>query len=274
MRLQEIKIGFIGGGNMAAAMIQGLLKAGVAARQIVVSEPDDGRQQWLQTQYGVGVSGSNSVVVQSGAEVVILAVKPGKVSSVLQALQADWQTGQLLISIAAGVALAQLQALLPAGQPVVRVMPNTPALIGEGIAALYAAPSLSVAQRQTARALLEVSGEVVEIEDEGWMDGVTALSGSGPAYVYLIAEALSDGGVACGLPRPLADRLAIRTLIGSARLLDASGSHPGVLKNQVTSPGGTTIAGLIRLETAGVRGALIEAVQAAWQRSRTLSGKS
>ncbi|WP_153188656.1 pyrroline-5-carboxylate reductase [Candidatus Magnetaquicoccus inordinatus] len=272
--LQEIRIGFLGGGNMAAAMIAGLLQAGVTGGQLCVSEPVAERRQWLQEKFAISVVADNLSLMRLQPQVVILAVKPGKVGAVLQEIFAYWQKEQLLLSIAAGIELATLQQGVPEGQGVVRVMPNTPALIGEGIAALYAPAWLGQRERQWAHAIMAVTGEVVEIEDEGWMDGVTALSGSGPAYVYLIAEALSDGGVACGLPRAVADRLAIRTLIGSARLLDASGSHPGVLKNQVTSPGGTTIAALTRLETAGVRGALIEAVQAAWQRSRALRGHS
>jgi pyrroline-5-carboxylate reductase len=272
--LQEMKIGFLGGGNMAAALIEGLLKAGVSSDKLMVSEPDAARRQWLQERFKLQVMEENGNLMRTVPQVVILAVKPGKVSGVLWELRPFWQEGQLLLSIAAGIDLASLQRALPEGQAVVRVMPNTPALIGEGISALYAPTSLTAKERQWAKEIMAVSGEVVEIDDESLMDGVTALSGSGPAYVYLIAEALSDGGVACGLPRPLADRLAIRTLIGSARLLDVSGKHPGELKNQVTSPGGTTIAGVARLEAAGVRGALIEAVQAAWQRSRALSGHS
>ncbi len=161
---------------------------------------------------------------------------------------------------------------LPVNHPLVRSMPNTPALIGAGVTAFCASSAVGDDHRQMAKALLEAVGEAYEVADEALLDGVTALSGSGPAYVYLIAEALSDGGVNCGLPRDLADRLAIQTLIGSARLMAESGQHPGVLKYQVTSPGGTTIAALSELEKAGVRSGLIEAVRAAWTRSKELSG--
>ncbi|MEO5340808.1 MAG: pyrroline-5-carboxylate reductase [Magnetococcus sp. MYC-9] len=268
--LQETTIAFIGGGNMAAAMIQGLLTAGCSPARIRVSEPDPQRRDTLTHRFPIATMAENQEVVP-GAQALVIAVKPGKVAHVLQEIAPLLTPEMLLLSIAAGVSLAQLQQALPAHQPLVRVMPNTPALIGAGIAALLPATTLSQEQRRLAMAIMAVTGEVVEVEEEGWMDGITALSGSGPAYLFLMAEALSDGGVACGLPRALADRLAVKTLIGSARLIDETGLHPAVLKNQVTSPGGTTIAGLIQLETAGVRGSLIAAVQAAWARSKALS---
>ena len=268
--LHDTTIAFIGGGNMAAAMIQGLLTAGCTPASIRVAEPDPNRRETLTHRYPVAIMAENQAVVP-GAHALVIAVKPGKVDGVLQELAPLLGPEMLVLSIAAGVSLAQLQRALPVDQPLVRVMPNTPALIGAGIAALLPRPHLSLAQRQLAQQIMAVTGDVVEVEEESWMDGITALSGSGPAYLFLIAEALSDGGVACGLPRALADRLAVKTLIGSARLIDETGQHPAVLKNQVTSPGGTTIAGLVALETAGVRGALVAAVQAAWHRSQALS---
>ncbi|MBF0425979.1 MAG: pyrroline-5-carboxylate reductase, partial [Magnetococcales bacterium] len=177
----------------------------------------------------------------------------------------------LVLSIAAGIPLQRLAADLAPGQPVIRAMPNTPALIGAGMTVLCPATGVDPDQVEIATQLMRTAGAVAIIDDEKLMDAVTALSGSGPAYLYLVAEALSDGGVACGLPRDLADRLAQQTLFGSSRLLLESGEHPARLKSQVTSPGGTTIAALRCLEAKGTRSAFIEAVIAAWQRSRELN---
>lgn len=268
--LQEKTIAFIGGGNMAAAMVQGLLSAGCTPARIRVAEPDLKRREILTERYPVVILAENEAAVQ-GVDAVVIAVKPGKVDSVLRTIAPTLTLDMLILSIAAGISLAQLQRALPYNQPVVRAMPNTPALIGAGISALLPMPTLSLEKRHLAQEIMAVAGDVVEIEEESWMDGITALSGSGPAYLYLIAEALSDGGVACGLPRALADRLTVKTLIGSARLIDETGQHPAVLKNQVTSPGGTTIAGLEQLEAAGVRGTLMAAIRAAWNRSKALS---
>lgn len=264
-------IAFVGGGNMAAAMIRGLLQAGWDANRIRVAEPSEERRAFLAGQFGVSAS-ADTVRAVNAAQTVVLAVKPGVVNTVLQEVGQVLHPEALVISIAAGVTLEMLRRGLPAEQPLVRVMPNTPALIGAGISAILPAPGTAKDKRQRAREVMAAAGEVVEVADEALMDGITALSGSGPAYVFLIAEALSDGGVACGLPRSLADTLAVQTLLGSARLLDETGQHPGVLKNQVTSPGGTTIAGLAELERAGVRSALMAAVTAAWHRSLALRG--
>ncbi|NGZ05442.1 MAG: pyrroline-5-carboxylate reductase [Magnetococcales bacterium] len=263
-------ITFLGGGAMAKAMMQGVLQAGVPAARLRVADPAAAQRQALSAQFpGIGVFAANPEAA-TGADAVVVAVKPGVVTRVLDEITPLLDAGVVVISIAAGITLATLAAHLPANQPLVRVMPNTPALVGAGISVLLPTPQTLEPQRLLARQILEAVGLVEEIEQEAWMDGVTGLSGSGPAYVYLMAEALSDGGVASGLPRPLADRLAIRTLLGAAKLLEESGLHPGVLKNQVTSPGGTTIAGLEALEKAGVRGALMAAVQAAARRSHEL----
>ncbi|MBF0359141.1 MAG: pyrroline-5-carboxylate reductase [Magnetococcales bacterium] len=263
-------ITFIGGGNMAQALVNGLLNSGVVPGNIKICEPDVSKQSLLSKQYGVMVSGEAKDVIP-GADVVLLAVKPGVVPLVLAEVGSILSIDSLLISIAAGVSMATLASGVAAGQPLVRVMPNTPALIGAGISVLYGAKGIEESKMELARHVMAAVGDVDEVSDEGLLDGVTALSGSGPAYVYLIAEALSDGGVSCGLPRNLADKLAVKTLIGAARLLDESGEHAGVLKNQVTSPGGTTIAAVAQLEKGGVRGVLMDAVNAAWQRSIELS---
>ncbi|MBF0286115.1 MAG: pyrroline-5-carboxylate reductase [Magnetococcales bacterium] len=260
---------FCGGGNMAAAMMRGLIASGHAPALLRVAEPDADKRQDLQDRLGVIGLARNLDAVQ-GADVAVLAVKPGVVPAVLEEIAPGLTPSTLVLSIAAGVTLATLKQRLPPGQPALRAMPNTPALIGEGITVLHIPPGTPPEQTEAALRVLKSCGGVETLADEGLLDAVTALSGSGPAYVYLIAEALSDGGVACGLPRPLADRLALRTLIGSARLVETSGLHPGALKVQVTSPGGTTIAGLGVMEKAGVRGTLMETVQAAWRRSKEL----
>ncbi|MBF0447645.1 MAG: pyrroline-5-carboxylate reductase [Magnetococcales bacterium] len=263
-------IAFVGGGNMAKALIQGLIDSGLAPGQIRICEPDLGKQQALADQFGVHPSGQLAVEV-AGADVVVLAVKPGVVAPVLTEIAPLLALETLIVSIAAGVPMARLKQGLAPAQPVIRVMPNTPALIGAGISVLYGTSELAAEKWDLARQVMAAVGDVEEVGDESLMDGVTALSGSGPAYVFLMAEALSDGGVLCGLPRPLADKLAVKTLIGAARLIDESGEHPGVLKNQVTSPAGTTIAAMAQLERSGVRAGLIDAVTAAWTRSRELN---
>ncbi|MBF0624313.1 MAG: pyrroline-5-carboxylate reductase [Magnetococcales bacterium] len=267
----QATIAFLGGGNMATALAGGLLKQGIDPARICVAEPLPQRRKALETLLaGVTVISDNGLAT-ANAHLVVVAVKPGVVDKVLGEVASRLAPQAVVLSIAAGVSLERLAARLPPGQALIRAMPNTPALIGAGITVLCPRPDVAEPQLELACSVMKAAGEVAVIRDEGLMDGVTALSGSGPAYVYLMAEALSDGGVACGLPRELADRLAVQTLIGAGRLLAESGQHPGVLKNQVTSPGGTTIAGLGALERAGVRGGLMEAVRAAWIRSRELN---
>ncbi|MBF0124592.1 MAG: pyrroline-5-carboxylate reductase [Magnetococcales bacterium] len=267
--LQRSTITFIGGGQMGSALIHGLIQAGVSSTNIRVAEPVHDQRRALIDRYKVAAFPDNCAAVP-GSDLVILAVKPALVASVLKEIAPYLAKETVLISIAAGVTLSRLVELSPVGQPVVRVMPNTPSLIGAGISALCPVAGISAAALAQAKAVMAAVGEVIILPNEAMMDGVTALSASGPAYVFLIAEALSDGGVACGLPRDLADRLTLQTLIGSAKLIVDSGRHPGELKNQVTSPAGTTIAGLMQLEQAGVRGALMAAVMAAWKRAREL----
>ncbi|HAT49772.1 MAG: pyrroline-5-carboxylate reductase [Nitrospirae bacterium] len=270
--LHQTRIAFIGGGNMATALIKGLLGAGLDGKNIRVSEPDSVRAQSLQS-LGITVVAGNSNTV-STAQLVVIAVKPGIVPLVLDEISGNLNRDAVVISIAAGVTLNSLMRRLPEKQPAIRAMPNTPALIGAGVTVLCPGPDVSPQHRALAETLLGTVGEVKTILDESALDAVTALSGSGPAYVYLMIEALSDGGVACGLPRDLATQLAVQTVKGSAALVKETGQHPGVLKNQVTSPGGTTIAALQVLETAGLRGILMRAVEAAWRRSQELSRKN
>lgn len=264
----KIKVGLVGGGNMAEALIRGLVAAKYCrAAEIVVSEPLAGRRQALGAAHGVRATDDNAAVF-TGAETVILAVKPGQIAGVLQEAPTALR-GKLVVSIAAGVTLAQLAAAAP-GAKFVRAMPNTPALVGEGMSVLVAAGGVSAAERKRAVAIFSSVGKAVEVASEGLMDAVTGLSGSGPAFVFLFLEALADGGVKAGLPRALAQELAGQTVIGAARLAALAGKHTGELKDMVTSPAGTTIAGVSALEKGAFRAAVMDAVVAAAARSKEL----
>ena len=267
--LEKSKIGFIGCGAMARALAGGLVESGIAPSQIMASDPfPEARSQFKQAIGAEAVEANTEVV--ASADLVVLAVKPGAVAGVLAELDADSAVRPLWISIAAGVTLDQLEAALPKGSRVVRTMPNTPALVGAGATAYY--PGQAVDENDLARveAVLEAAGWCWRAPNEDLLDAVTGLSGSGPAYVFLILEALADAGVRQGLPRDAAQNLATRTVFGAAKLALETGTHPGVLKDQVTSPGGTTIAGLEQLEAGGVRAALYDAVRAATGRSKAL----
>jgi len=267
--LEGRRIGFIGCGAMARALAGGLAEAGVPAAKILGSDPFEAARDQFEDAVGATTTTDNAEVV-ANSDVVVLAVKPGAVAGLLAALDDAICEKPLWISIAAGVPLAALQAALPEGARVVRTMPNTPALVQAGATAWYPAPTVGDDETGLVEAVLNAAGWCWRAPNEDLLDAVTGLSGSGPAYVFLILEALADGGVRQGLPRDAAQELAIRTVLGSAKLALETGQHPGVLKDQVTSPGGTTIAGLERLETAGVRAALYEAVAAATQRSKDL----
>lgn len=266
----SVKLGIIGGGVMAEALLSRLIaRQTYLAENIWVSEPVLQRQEFLFRQYGVHTTAENQQAVAE-AEVLLLAIKPQVFQNVVNALGPDRpeRPNQLVVSILAGVPIHRLEAAFP-GQPVVRAMPNTPATIGAGMTAIAAGQQASSDQLQAVKHLFEAVGEVVEVP-ESLMDAVTGLSGSGPGYVAVIIEALIDGGVAAGLPRTIATQLAIQTVRGTAELLQTSQLHPAELKDRVTSPGGTTIAGIAQLERAGVRSALIEAVRASCQRSQEL----
>jgi pyrroline-5-carboxylate reductase len=262
-----IQLGIIGGGVMAEALLSRLLAAQIFAPEtILVSEPMQSRREDLQQRYGIATTSDNRVAA-TASEVLLLAIKPQVFESVVQAL--GGLEGQLVVlSILAGVPLVKLEAAFP-HSPVVRAMPNTPATIGAGMTALAPGARVQPPQMQLARRLFEAVGQVVEVP-ESMMDAVTGLSGSGPGYIALVIEALADGGVAAGLPRAIALQLAAQTVKGTAELLQVTQMHPGALKDQVTSPGGTTIAGVATLEQAGLRSALIEAVRVAAARSKEL----
>ncbi len=239
--------------------------------EMVVSDPQLKRQAFLAQQYGVQVTHDNGLAARA-IEVLFLAIKPQAFESVAADLATcDRSPSPLVISILAGTPLNDLEAAFP-GQPVIRAMPNTPAAVGAGITAIVAGQHAQAHHLDLARRILATVGEVVEVP-ESMMDAVTGLSGSGPGYVALMIEALADGGVVAGLPRAIAMKLALQTVRGTAQLLQAEGIHPGELKDRVTSPGGTTIAGIAELEKSGFRSAVIEAVRAAWMRSRELGNK-
>lgn len=262
-------IGFIGAGNMAEAMIRGLVRGNhVAAAHVTASGPRKDRLDELATRYGIGVTTDNRAVAQRGG-VVVLSVKPQILDKVLREIGDALVPGTLVVSIAAGVDTATIEQSVGDGVRVVRAMPNTPALVGAAATAISAGSRASDADVTTARAMFEAVGITVVL-DESHLDAVTGLSGSGPAYIFLILEALADAGVKVGLSRRDAQRLAAQTVMGSAKLLLETDEHPGKLKDMVTSPGGTAIAGLHTLEEGGLRTTLMNAVETATKRAREL----
>ena len=266
------KFGLIGGGVMGEALVTRLIAQKIyQASEIVVSEPQEQRRSFLKQQYGVQVTTDNRVVALE-TPIVLLAVKPqvfDAIATELVNIAAKSVVVQpLLISILAGVPLSKLEAAFPQ-LPIIRAMPNTPATVGAGITAISLGSYTDEHHQKTAQQLFSAVGEVVVVP-ETLMDAVTGLSGSGPAYVAIMVEALSDGGVAAGLPRAIANQMALQTVRGTVQLLQETGMHPAELKDRVTSPGGTTIAGVAQLEQAGFRSALIAAVQAAKKRSQEL----
>ncbi len=262
--------GFIGSGKMATALVRGMIRGGIAPLEsICASDPLENARALLAAETGIAVFDSNPPVA-ARSDVLILAVKPQNMRHVLDQLRPSLQADHLVISIAAGVTISSIVDSLGPASRVVRVMPNTPALVGEGASAYAIGPGVGSEDESVVKAFLGSVGHAVCVV-EPLLDAVTGLSGSGPAFVYLMIEALSDGGVRMGLPREIATLLAAQTVRGAARMVLETGLHPGVLKDQVASPGGTTIAGLHALERAGVRGALIDAVEAATRRSADLS---
>jgi pyrroline-5-carboxylate reductase len=261
-------IAFIGGGNMAEAIIKGIIAGGTAAESILVSEPVADRRTYLSSSYGVRTTDNSKEAAQS-CGTIILAVKPQQAASVCAALNSELNTGHLLISIMAGVSCSTLEGLFSEPVRVVRVMPNTPALVLAGAAAVAGGKSATEDDLKMVEDIFSLVGSCCRV-DEKLMDAVTGLSGSGPAYVLTFIEALADGGVKNGLPRETALHLAIQTLLGTAKLLLETGEHPGSLRDKVTSPGGTTIAGLHALEKGSFRATVMNAVEAATLRSKEL----
>lgn len=262
-------VGFIGTGNMAEAMLKGMLATGVVSPDKVAgSDPRRERVNQLKQKYGIHATTHNEDVMRR-AEVVILSVKPQILVPICDEISPHLKPRATVISIAAGVPLSVIEAHLPRGTHVIRAMPNTPALVGAGATALAPGTHASDDDLAIAHRIFDSIGKTVAL-DENQLDAVTGLSGSGPAYVFLIIEALSDAGVKVGLSRYTAQALAAQTVLGSAKLLLETGEHPGMLKDMVTSPGGTAIAGLHTLEAGGLRTTLINAVESATRRSREL----
>ncbi len=262
-----MKIASLGAGRMAGALVRGIAGAGVCAPgDIVVADPVKAAGEGLAADVGVRVAATNAEAV-AGADVVLLCVKPADVAEALGACGPDLG-GRLILSIVAGWSTESL-ARHAGGARLVRAMPNTPAQVGAGATAYSAGPTATAEDRALAGRVFGSVGFAAEVPENS-LDAVTGLSGSGPAYVFLVMEALADGGVAAGLPRPLATRLAAQTVLGAARLAAETGEHPALLREAVTSPGGTTAAGLGVLEAAAVRAAFGEAVNAAAERARAL----
>lgn len=261
-------IGFIGGGNMSSAIIRGLLEAGHAPGKIRVSDPDPARLQDLRTLHPELVTGTDNTAVAGAAELLVLAVKPQVMAEVASALApAIGKGNEAVFSIAAGVTLASLAGWLGPRVSLVRAMPNQPALIGAGISGLVAGPGLDDRRRQLAQYVAQAVGQVVWLDDEALLDAVTAVSGSGPAYFYLLMELLERGGIELGLPRELAATLVAATALGAVRTVTETGQRPADLRTGVTSPGGTTAAALTIFEQADLGGIVRRALTAARDRS-------
>ncbi len=265
-------IAFLGSGNMAEALVKGLLRAHVAApSEIICTDRRAERGPELTHKYGVRFQKDN-LAATGEASIVVLSVKPQAMNKLLEEIKPALDQSKLVISIAAGVPIEAIERKVGHGVRIIRTMPNTPALVGAGATALAPGEHATEEDLAQARALFEAVGLAVVVE-EPLLDAVTGLSGSGPAYIFLIIEALADGGVKAGLARDQAQELAAQTVLGSAKLLIETGEHPGRLKDQVTSPGGTAIAGLHTLEAGGLRTTLMDAVEAATNRSRELGRK-
>jgi pyrroline-5-carboxylate reductase len=261
------RIAFVGAGKMAEAILKELLRVGWAQKEdVVLSDVDHARLEQMQAEYGVKAAISNPEAVQ-GAEIVLLAVKPQKLGEVLEGLKDSINREQTVISIAMGKNTEFIEALLPEGTPVVRVMPNNPAMVGAAVSVLSFGRHAGEDACARVREVFSCLGEVYEL-DERLQDEAMAISGCGPAYFYTIAEALCDAGVRLGLDRSLTQKLVTGTMIGAGMMLRETGQHPAQLKDMVTSPGGSTIAALEALEEEGLRNAFYKAVAAAWRRAK------
>ena len=264
------ELGFIGAGAMGEALMRGLIAAGVyAPESIVAFDVDAARLQKVASD--LGIVAASDIVEAARADTVLIAVKPQVFEKSLAPLREVIGAGQTVLSIAAGISLKRIEDCFAAAVPCVRIMPNTPCLIGQAASAISLGSHAGAVHKATAHRIFDAVGITVDVEEK-LLDAVTGLSGSGPAYVYIFIEALSDAGVLMGLPRDIATRLAAQTVAGSAQMVLQTGSHPGALKDMVASPGGTTIAAIHELERNAFRGAVIDAVRASAVRSQELSG--
>ncbi len=267
--LEQVRFAFIGGGNMAEALVKGLLSGlGVKPQQLIATDVVPERRSYMQTTYGITTSADNKHAVQEST-VVILAVKPQIMPMILEEIAPVVNSEKLVISIAAGITLQTLQRALGDSRRVVRVMPNTPALVLAGAAGISPGKAATAQDVALVECIFNAVGRAMVVSDE-MMDVVTGLSGSGPAFIFALIEGLSDGGVLMGLGRQTATLLAAQTVLGAAKMVLETGKHPGELKDMVTSPAGTTIAGMHALESGGLRGLMMEAVRRATERSEAL----
>ena len=263
------KIGFIGGGKMGEALINGILRAGLSSSdKIMVSDVDKKRLQILEKEAGIKTTQDNKKIT-SDSDIIILAVKPNMMGSVLDELNSEITSKHLIISIAAGIPLSFIESSLNKGCRAIRVMPNTPCLVGETAAGYALGKKATRNDGKLVGQILDAVGKSFLLEEK-YLDAVTGLSGSGPAFIYVVIEALADGGVKMGLPRDVAITLAAQTAFGAAKMVLESGTHIGQLRDSVTSPGGTTIEGLHALEKGGIRNTLIDAVETATKKSKSL----
>jgi len=262
-------VAVLGAGVMGETLLSGLLRAGRRAEDLVVAERRPERAQELAERYGVEVLDNASAAAK--ADTLVLVVKPQDMASLLDEIAPHVRTGALVVSLAAGITTAFVEARLPDGVPVVRVMPNTPALVDEGMAALSPGSHCDEAHLAEAEALMRSVGKVLRVPEKQ-QDAVTAVSGSGPAYIFFVVEAMIEAGVYLGLPRATANELVIQTVVGAAKMLRETGEHPVVLRENVTSPAGTTAAAVRELEDHKVRAAFLTALEAARDRSRALAG--
>ncbi|HEX4471173.1 MAG TPA: pyrroline-5-carboxylate reductase [Nocardioides sp.] len=258
----------IGAGVMGETLLSGLIRAGRPVAELLVGEKRPDRARELEERYAVSVV--SNIEATQGSDTVALVVKPQDMGALLDEIGPSVRPGQLVVSLAAGITTAFLESRLPDGVPVVRVMPNTPALVDEGMAAIAAGSHCDDEHLAIAEELLGSTGRVLRVP-ERQMDAVTAISGTGPAYVFFVVESMIEAGVHLGLPRATATELVVQTLVGSAKMLRETGTHPTVLREQVTSPGGTTAAALRELEIHKVRAAFLAAMAAASNRSAELA---
>ena len=258
----------IGAGVMGETLLSGLVRAGRRVDQLMVGEKRPERARELEERYGVAVVSNREAAAK--ADTVALVVKPQDMADVLDEIASDLRPGQLVVSLAAGITTGFIEGRVPEGVAVVRVMPNTPALVDEGMAAIAPGSHCDEAHLAEAESLMASTGKVLRIPEKQ-MDAVTAISGSGPAYIFFVVESMIEAGVHLGLPRASATELVVQTLVGSAKMLRETGDHPVVLREQVTSPGGTTASALRELEVHRVRAAFLAAMEAARDRSRQLA---
>jgi len=266
-----MKLAFIGGGNMGGAIIKAIVDKKIAlADDIVVSDVDISKLKGMAKELKAKTTGNNIVAICE-ADVIVLAIKPQILSKVLEELKGQIASNQLVVSIIAGATLKTICNGLK-HEGVVRVMPNTPAQIGAGMSAWTATDAVTTKQKEMAETILNALGKQIYFEDEKYIDMATAISGSGPAYIYLIIEALTDAAVLIGLPRQQASELVLQTILGSALFLEQSDKHPAELRNMVTSPGGTTAEGLLKLEKGKLRATISKAVTAAYKKAKQQGG--